>query len=341
MKVFFAFLIYSFIFLCVGGSLLTYYFDVSPFACFSVSTKEIFVNPFSDWYRLYMDFQHDNWAINSLENLIIFFIFLFFFPVWIGLWFILKRLNWEKIFMKPIYFYRRHFHKRNVEKPSVSKMIKTSSERPTAVPKSVKFGNVTLTAEAENTPKDEKKETPNTNASTDSSTKVQSGNSINLRQKEQLRVLGEKYGYELFEKVQLDDYLVPFVFATDTVALVTTFLMDDKEWIADESISEDGSEPTWFSSEGLIPSPFYKMVKASEFLREKEPTSEIIPVVVVGRGSILNVSSIKEQWDEKEGAVVLWNEGTAEGLDTLENLLKSKNEELAEVEEDSSLNTEE
>ena len=326
MKVFFAFLIYSFIFLCIGGSVITYYFDVSPFACFSMSTKEVFINPFSDWYRLYIDFQHDNWAINSLYNLTIFLIFLFFFPAWIGLWFFLKRFNWEKIFLKPVYFFKRHFRKKEIEKPDVSKMVKTSSERPLAMRKSSNFGNLAAIAEGENSTNNESKEVPSTTQNTTSSNK-QPGAPINLRQKEQLRLLGERYGFELFERVQLDGLLVPFVFATDTVALVTTFLTENSEWIADENISEDGNDPTWFSAEGLTPSPFYQMGKAAEFLKEKEPNSEIIPVVVLAEGSILNVPNMKELWEERGGAVVLWNNGKADGLSTLEDLLYSKKDQ--------------
>ena len=330
MNAFFAFLIYSFVFLCVGGSVIAYYFDVSPFACFSWSTNELFINPFSDWHRLYVDFLHDNWAINSFENLIVFFIFIFFFPAWIGLWFLLKRIKWSKWFLKPVYFFKRLFAKKQeIKMPDVSKLSKTSAERPMAMRKSTSFGNMALMAQEEN--ESENKDDSAVPSTEQSSAPKPSSAGITPQQKEQLRVLGENHGYELFEKVQMGDIMVPFVFATDTVALVTTVLLDDKEWIADEEISEGDSEPTWFSAEGLLPSPLFRMKKASEFLKEKEPDCEIVPVVVVAAGSILNAAAIKEEWDQLGGEVVVWNKGTGDDLDTLENLLQRKNQQLLMV----------
>lgn len=330
MNVFFAFLIYSFLFLCVGGSIITYYFDFSPFACFSWSTKELFINPFSDWHTLYIDFQHDNWAINSFKNLMIFFIFLFFYPAWIGLWFLVKRIKWNKFFSKPVYLFKRRFGKKEeIKMPDVSSLAKTTGDRPLAMRKSSNFGNPLLMAQAQ---EEQNKEVNDFPTNEPASFLKPSFEAVNVNQKEQLRALGEKYGYELFEKVQMDDLMVPFVFATDTVALVTTVLMDDREWIADEDVSEDGSEPTWFSAEGLISSPFSRMVKAAAFLREKEPDSEIVPVVVVGAGSILNAEIMEEKWSQMGGRVVVWNEEKHNGLETLEDLFQEKNKQNGDIE---------
>ena len=328
------FLLYSFLFLSIGGTLAAYYLDVSPFSFFSLSTKEVFINPFSDWYKLYTDFQHDRWAVDSLENLIIFLVFIFFFPLWLGLWFfVVRRIKFKKFFLKPIYFYKTHFKKKEVIGDKKIAVAPKMTERPAAMRRTNGFGNLSVLADAQQNTQNN--EAPVQTSSDYESSSANAPATITAAQKEQLRALGEKYGYELFEKVQLDK-MVPFVFATDTVALVTYVMLEKKEWIADETPSEDGDEPTWFSAEGLIPSPFQQMVKAAEFLKEKEPSSEVIPVVVVAEGNILNATGISELWQKMGGAVVLWNNGQGEGLGTLEELLQDKNqtgEESDETEE--------
>jgi len=316
---FFAFLIYSFLFLCLGGSLISYYLDFSPFACFSWTSGEVFINPFSDWNTLYNSFMYGNWAVDSAEHLLIFFIFLFFFPLWILGWFLINRIHWKRIILKPFIYFKRH-KVTNVKAPIIAK---NSMGRPIAMRKMRGFAGASVMPISTNALQEEN----NTNTTTDSNSSQEIPSVITATQKESLRALGEKYGYDLFENVRLDNYNVPFVFATDTQALVTFVLLDNREWIADETPSEDGSEPTWFSAEGLISSPFYQMVEATKLLKEKEPDSEIIPVVAIAAGNVLNADAVKEQWKEKNGFVVLWDKGQGKDLSTLEELLKVKSQE--------------
>ena len=108
-------------------------FELSPFALFSWSTKEIYVNPFLDWQKLYTDFQHNNWAVDSLENLIIFFVFVFFFPLWIALWFLVKRIPFKKIFLKPVYLYRSHVQSKKISASKMPVVSKGIVSRPIAM----------------------------------------------------------------------------------------------------------------------------------------------------------------------------------------------------------------
>ena len=318
------FIIYTFLFLCVGGALCTCLLGVSPFALFSWKTGEVFINPFSDWQMLYNDFQHNNWAVDSAENLIIFLVFIFFFPLWIALWFLVRRIPFKKAFLKPVYFYKSHFQSQKISAPKMPVVAKGMVNRPIAMRKTLGIRSIDLT---ETTTEQKSVDTTPSRPTTSRSNPVS--------YKKELFELGQKYGYELFERVKLDDFIVPYVLATDTLALVLTVLDDDKEWIADET-SSDGDDPTWFSAEGLIPSPYSQMVGASEFLKEKEPDSVIIPVVVLAKGSILNVSNVKEQWDEKGGFVVVWKDGKGEGLDSLENLMREKSLDDIDSDDDES-----
>ena len=135
----FLFIVYSFIFLCIGGSLVGLLLDLSPFAFFSWETKEIYINPLSDWIVLYKRFWYENWAVNSLENMIVFFSFLFFFPLYFLLWFFVRKVNWMKLFFKPFSFFR--ISKVSMNKNSVSS-VKMHSNRPQALRQSKSFSAV-------------------------------------------------------------------------------------------------------------------------------------------------------------------------------------------------------
>ena len=319
----FLFIIYSFLFLCVGGSALSLVFGVSPFAFFSWQTKEVYLNPFSDWYVLYKQFWYDNWVINSPKDLSIFFTFLFFFPLYIALWFWVRKVKWLKLIFKPFAFL--HYSKAPALKENPS--VKRHFERPVALRQSRGFGGSALPVASP--PSEEKKanvSAQNTQSSVSvSDLKSQDKTQLSAELKNQIKELGLQYGYDMFENVLLEDVTVPLVLATDTVALLLNPLMDKREWIADEVSAGDGLEPTWFSAEGLITSPFYLMSKAAEQLKLQEPDSDIVPVVLLCDGSVLNASALLSQWQEKNGFIALLNNGKGEGLLPLAEILHQKN----------------
>ena len=153
--------------------------------------------------------------------------------------------------------------------------------------------------------------------------------SVSEELKSQIRNLGQQYGYDMFENVLLDGVNVPVVLATDSVALLLNPLTKKREWIADEDSVEEDIEPTWFSAEGLITSPFYQMCKAAEQLKQQEPESDIVPIVLLCEGSILNAGALIEQWHSKDAFVALLNNGKAEGLPHLEEVLALKNSSVS------------
>ena len=126
----------------------------------------------------------------------------------------------------------------------------------------------------------------------------------------------------MFTNVHLDDLVVPFVLATDTKALLLRPLIEPHDWLADEDGTKEHPDPTWFSTEYLIASPFYEIDKAAQILRNQEPTSNVQPIVVLCEGSILNPNAWKEYWHQRNGDVVLLKNGKADGLMTLEEFLE-------------------
>ena len=321
----FLFIIYSFLFLCVGGSVISWLMGVSPFSVFSWETKEVYLNPFSDWYVLYKRFWYDNWVVYSASDLSVFFTFLFFFPIYIALWFWVRKVKWFHLLF-------RHFSFLPLSKAPVLKgdiLIKKHFDRPVALRQTKGFGSSVL--ENISTPSHSSNETPNSensntsNASQNVVSQSVGENLISDTLKQQIKELGSQYGYDMFENVLLENINVPLVLATDTVALLLKPLTEKREWIADEMAVDEQSEPTWFSADGLITSPFYQMQKAAEILKLQEPESEVVPVVLLCDGSILNSAALIPQWQEKNGFVALLNDGKGDELLPFSQLLAEKN----------------
>jgi len=315
MSKFFFFLLYSFIFLCLGGSLVEYAFGVSPFNLFSWSTNEIYLNPLSDWGTLYRRLKYNNLTIDS-TNLPLFFSFLFFYPIYIGLWFLLSNLPWKRKILKVIVHHRRKKEKN--KQMTEGSSLKTYLSRPKALekPKSSNRSSMLNQLAAQK----EAEMAQLAEASTEAPAKLEqlSPEIIN-----QIRELGKKYGYDLFENVKLGEIMVPLVLATDEEALLLKFLFQEREWIADENIPEDASEPTWFSTEGLITSPFFELQPAVQSLQEQEPTSHVRPVVVLCEGSIMNSLALIDTWAQKDCTVATFQNGKAEAISSLEEVLSS------------------
>ena len=72
------------------------------------------------------------------------------------------------------------------------------------------------------------------------------------------------------------------------------------------------------------------MSKAAATLAEKEPTSDIIPVVVLCNGSILNAQAMQQTWQEQGGFVVTWQSASDDNLMTLEEVISQASTTLTE-----------
>ena len=120
-----------------------------------------------------------------------------------------------------------------------------------------------------------------------------------------LKETAGRYGFEVFEHVALENYVVPIVLATDTKALLFNFFDEPgSEWVVEGKPFEEGTTPKWYSAEDQIVSPFYQLCEAAHTLKEKEPTSVICPVLLVVGGVLLNPDALNEAASEENGAVL-------------------------------------
>ncbi|MGN1090979.1 MAG: hypothetical protein ACI4RJ_00600, partial [Alphaproteobacteria bacterium] len=188
--------------------------------------------------------------------------------------------------------------------------LQTSSalmNRPKAMPKSVSFGN-SLPSQLQNAQNQQSETPPMPPEQLNTTTQQQKKETFTQEQKNFIQQLGQSHELEMFERILLNDFIVPLVLASDTRAFLITALNQDTEWIADESITDGYDKPTWFSTQGLLTSPVFELTKAAETLHEKEPDSEIISVVILTQGSIINASLMQKNWAKEKAFVVRLNE---------------------------------
>ncbi len=311
-------IVWTLIYVPVVGYVINLVFGYTPFGAlfYHSSAGELrMLNPFEDWATLYFAFMYDQWVINTFSDFALFLCFLLFFPIWGLGWLWALKVKWGGKLKFPIH---RNSQGKNEIKHKIP-LKKKELVRPPALPVGT-FLDRKISA-----PISTEKETETTSNTIPTPALSQPNvDELSAEITSAIKELGERFGFELFRNVQLDNFLIPLVLATDTKALLLKTLTSNNEWIADETIAEGSDKPTWFSSNGIEVSPFFEAGQAALSLAQKEPESVIIPVVVVVKGNIINAETMQPEWQSKGGYVVRYGEGLPENLMTLEKLLEQE-----------------
>lgn len=282
--------------ICVGA-LIYELFGLTPFGVlFTYSAEQgvILYNPFIDWVKLYRAFMFDQWTIDNLYDFSLLCCFLLFFPVWFWSWRRLCRVKWGALLFKPF--------KKAVQNTGKIKLMprKKGLERPRALASTGWMPSTGALAGSSSDTDDGLTQTEERRVPQQPQPKETSVQWINY-----LKETAGRYGFEVFEHVALENYVVPIVLATDTKALLFNFFDEPgSEWVVEGKPFEEGTTPKWYSAEDQIVSPFYQLCKAAHMLAEKEPTSVICPVLLVVGGVLLNPDALNEVASEENGAVL-------------------------------------
>ena len=270
-------------------------------------------NPFVDWIRLIEDFVNDEFVINNWVNSLVALAFIGFFPLW---YWGLKRCLKRKWFNAPSSLL-------NVSKKIVIK--KHQMARPPMASAPVNFTKPVNYVEGKSEAEAVMPEPSEDGAGEYIEDKPEEVPPYDLTNViAEIRNVIDGTDMEVFENVPLENFKVPVVVASDELAYLLTFLTTNQEWVADEDLPPEGEAPTWFSAEGMIPSPFYQTKQAAEILQKQEAGSRVVPVVVVLDGEILNYETMKETWENQGGYVVRSENGRPDIMMTLDVLLREK-----------------
>ncbi len=281
------------------GALIYEVFGVTPFGVlFTYSEQQgvILYNPFIDWVKLYREFMFEQWTIDNAYDFSLMICFFMFFPLWVWGWRRLCRVKWIKCLTKP---FKKAVQSSNKIKLSTQKK---RLERPKAL---VATGWVpSVASNAEKTDNEAADFYPSTEAGASKSS-VQQPKEATIQWIGYLKENAAQYGFEVFEHVALNDYIVPVVLATDTKALLVDFFDEPgSEWVVEGKGLDEQTVPKWYSAEDQIVSPFYRLCQAAGVLKEKEPTSVVCPVLLVVGGVLLNPDALNEVELQENGAVL-------------------------------------
>jgi len=115
-----------------------------------------------------------------------------------------------------------------------------------------------------------------------------------------------KAGYKVVADATIGDLAVDFVAVDAHKVYVLVSDNENGDWLADEE-RFNGEDPLWFSESSHRISPIFNMNTHlgmfAERLKNAGSALEVIPVLVVKQGTIINAEDMKETWD-KMGIVV-------------------------------------
>lgn len=272
------------------------------------------LNP-KDYKRLTEAFTDGRWQINSFADFVLLFLIFGFIPLWITGW---------------IFFYRK-FSKLKTKHFSFKKKVKIDSTgKLTGLPQRKAFVPEKMRTQASsllNISLEEAQQTLKT--STQSVSNKQSGNTSPLSEEEisyreadiaLISKLAENYEVEVFSNLLFAGEHLPIAISTDErAALIWLINTPNETWSVDTS--ESIEQAPWYGTTKQIPSPVGILKKISTSLSESEPDSEVIPLIVLTSGHILNESETLSACQEAN--IQLATFGTAESqlIPTLKNIL--------------------
>lgn len=259
----------------------------------------------TQWQSTYIAFVNGLWAIDSKEGVLLLLTILLFFPLWIVGWVAFYKVNWRlPLWMK---------HK---EKEFKRELIVTPKKGKLHVPVKLRLQNSSFkSAHTPITPV--KREDTKTHQV--STPQTQAVNDI-----QDIIALSENFAVDTFQNVVLGDEKVPLAISTDDVAVLITMLdTPGAAWAAD--LSQNGE---WYTAGARLPSPITTIQTAAAILQELEPDSQVIPVLVITRGEIMDADSVVSFCTQQNVRLLRFNDGMPdtipELIDFMNNTFRKK-----------------
>lgn len=136
----------------------------------------------------------------------------------------------------------------------------------------------------------------------------------------QLMTIAQAYGAECFVNIDLDGYQIPLAISTDdeTAVLITIVNEQNSQLIIDTS---DGINGDWFGTMTPLPSPAKFIKEGATKLLALEPSSRVIPVIVLASGEITDCAEVVHMLNQNGIILTRFNQGKPDILETIEEFL--------------------
>lgn len=254
------------------------------------------------WSSTYIAFNAGVWAIDSTESVLLALTVLLFFPVWIIGWYSLYKVNWHFNFLhkkKEINFKRE--------------LILTPKNSKLQAPVKLRLQNHQFTSMV----RDE--DTPISQKTADTSRIIATKDVVvDEADKQAIIQLAAHYNADPFQDVVLEGSKIPLAISTDETAVLIVLLNTvDASWVADDQdVLSD-----WYSDTIAVPSPAAFVKNAANILQNLEQDSNVIPVIVITRGTLLGADDIVRAVEAEGIKLLRYGEGTPDTLGSLEDFL--------------------
>ncbi len=246
-----------------------------------------FLSP-SDWREKWLAFENYNWRIRTLSDVLLFLMMVLWIPLYfVGVW-LFCNVRWSVFKIKPK-------PKTVVKKALDLKKDKPLYAKPRAMPSAIQATKYV----APKLPGQEEEEQKQT--STKSHKNV-------IQMIKQMAVVARKFKVEIFQHILLEGHKVPMAISTAARAMMIEIVnRKDVNWSVD--FNDDILQSTWYSETGTMERLAEDLIKASEALAKAEPGSEVVKVICVTEGRVLNAKPTVEYFKNHGIQLLIFNNG--------------------------------
>lgn len=253
---------------------------------------------FTDWKQLVSDFKQGYFQVNSLNSFIFFSILIFFYPLWLFIWYLLRSINLISVFKK-----------RRSSQPHINTPIQNTPKKFTPKKMNMQTGVVfTISPTQTNTTQ---------SASSENTTSQPEINALN-----DIIKFATPFQAEAFKSIRINDCLLDLSLATDEKALLIVLLnRSNVSWFFDSD--QNAPESLWFSEEGHIPSPIYILNQVQDALQAENPTVELKKLIVLTAGSLMDIPESQDICTQHDIQLLQFNNPETPELPTLQSIIET------------------
>lgn len=247
-----------------------YFLYIMP--CIGILFNFNFLSP-DAWQDKWLAFVNYNWRIRSLPDVLLITMMIAWIPLYfVGLYLSFK-MKWSIFLPKPK-------PKAVVKKALDIKKDKPQYAKPRSMPSTIQMTKYV----APQLPGQEKQ--------AEKSTGNKSHKNV-LQMIKQMAVIARKFKVEIFQHILLEGYRVPMAISTAARAMMIEIVnAKGANWSVD--FKDDVLESAWYSQETVMEKMALDLVKASEALERAEPGSEVVKVICLTDGRLLNATQTIE-----------------------------------------------
>ena len=264
---------------------LFYFLYIVP--CLGVLFNFNFLSP-EAWQERYLAFVNYNWRIRTLPDVLLISMMIGWIPLYfIGL-FAFFKIKWTIFMIKPK-------PKTVVKRALDIKKDKPQYSKPRAMPSTIQMSKYV----APQLPGQEKKNNPETGNKSHKNV---------LQMIKQMAVVARKFQVEIFQHILLEGYRVPMAISTAARAMMIEIVnAKGANWSVD--FKDDVLESAWYSQETVMEKMAVDLVKSSEALERAEPGSEVLKVICLTDGRLVNAKQTVEYFKKYNIHLICFNEG--------------------------------